>query len=153
MRKLILLFMLPLVAFMLSCSMQDVPERHRGLAIKRPYLFGNAEVELLKPDIHAIAWTTDLVNIPVSPETISEVFDDMKTKDEEIVDFAVHIKSVLDDNGLANLYSNFGLDWYNQNIKESFRTDVRDICKNYSQTELTSNPAISREISDKLLQH
>jgi regulator of protease activity HflC (stomatin/prohibitin superfamily) len=150
MKKILVLMMLPLMALLSSCSFEDVPEQHRGLAIIHPFLFGSDRVEMLKPGMHPIALTTELANIPVIPYTISEGFDDMRTKDDELVDFAVHLNFKHEDKGLVEMYSNFGLNWYVNNIKEPFRTAVRNLCKKYTQEQLTSNPDISVEIAELL---
>jgi regulator of protease activity HflC (stomatin/prohibitin superfamily) len=149
-RILMFLVMLPLMGSMSSCSFDDVPEQHRGLAIVHPFLFGSDHVEMLLPGMHTIAWTTQLENVSVTPYTISENFDDMRTKDDELVDFSVHLNFKHEDKGLTDLYSGFGMEWYKNNVKEPFRTSVRNLCKKYTQEQLTSNPDISVEIAELL---
>ncbi len=138
--------MLTLVLCMTSCSMNDVPEGHKGILVKRPYVFGSSGVEVLNNDRHTIASSSTLILVNTQPIKIKETFDDMTPKDDTPVDFDIYFSLVLDDAKLDFLYSKFGLQYYENNLQQEFRELVRNKCKQYDMKGLTNDSKISDEI-------
>jgi hypothetical protein len=142
----ILMSMLTLVLCMTSCSMEDVPEGHKGILVKRPYMFGSSGVEILNNDRHCIASSSTLVLVNTQPLKIKESFDDMTPKDDTPVDFDIYFSLVMNDSKLDYLYSKFGLKYYENNLQQELRELVRNKCKQYDMKGLTNDSKISDEI-------
>lgn len=139
-------------ALVLQGCQNSVEQGQSGLAIKNPLIFGSPDLEVLPPGRHYLALTTDFKVYDMRPFKVSESFDDMITKDNVPVDFAIHLTLKLEPSGVANLFKSFGDAWYEANIKESFRTDVRNACKNYSMQALTTDAKVSELMTVELQQ-
>jgi regulator of protease activity HflC (stomatin/prohibitin superfamily) len=131
-----------------SCSFEDVPEGHKGVLVKRPYIFGSSGVEILNNDRHTIAESSTLILVNTQPMKIKESFDDMTPKDDTPVDFDIYFSIVLDESKLDILYSKFGLKYYDNNLQQEFRELIRNKCKQYDMKSLTNDSKVSDEICE-----
>ena len=138
-----------LLVMVTSCS-NSVEQGQSGLAIKNPLIFGSPGLEVLPPGRHYLAPTSSFKVYDMRPFKVSESFDDMITKDNVPVDFSIHLTLKLNPAGVATLFKEFGDEWYNANIKESFRTDVRNACKEFSMQDLTTDAKVSEYMTSLL---
>lgn len=126
-----------------SCNPVTVDEGHQGLIVKRPYIFGSDETEVVNPGRHYLALSSDMVPINIQNQKFSESFDDLNTKDNVPVDFDIHLTIQINRDEIDKLYSNFGMKFYDQNIKAKFRNLTRDKCKTYDMGPLTNDANVS----------
>ena len=148
---LMLLGFLFIVFGMSSCSSETVPDGTVGLVFKRPRFFGSSGTEILPPDRYNIALTSDMIIVDVRPSKITEKFDDLTPLDDTPVDFDIFFTIVKQQSKLDSLYSNFGLEYYANNLQQEFRELVRNKCKNYTLKSLTNDEKTSKEICDYVL--
>lgn len=136
---------------MTSCSMENVQEGTKGVLVKRPYIFGSDGVEVLEPGRHTIASSSTLVLVDVKPDRKKEAFDDLNTKDNVPVDFDIYFTFQINSSEVHNLYSKFGLDYYEKSLEQELRNLTRDKCKQYEMNPLTNDAHVSDEINTFVL--
>lgn len=154
MKKLIAPILLGLLSVLMlsSCSMVDVKEGTMGVLVKRPYIFGSSGVELLRPDRHTIATSSTLILVDVQPDKKKESFNDLNTKDNSPVDFDIYFSIQVIPSEVHNLYSKFGLNYYEKSLQQELRNLTRDKCKQYDMNPLTNNDAVTTEINNYVLE-
>lgn len=114
--------------------------------IDKPFftIFDNGGV---RPEPHVtgskwLFYTTDVVTYDTRPVQKTESFDDVRdgtiTVDNIPIDFNAYIKVRPVPGKTPKLHSLFGPDWYTQNLKEMFRTSVRDEVAKTPMTALTT---------------
>ena len=132
-----------------SCS-QNVPTGHVGVFVKSPYLIGSSGVdqEVANPGRHYFAfWSTSLVFYNVQPQSLTEQFDDLITKDTMPVDFSAYLQIKLVDDKVPLLHEKFGERWYENNLERQFQEMVRNHAKKYEAFALMNNSQVSDEMS------
>lgn len=114
--------------------------------VDKPFwtLFGNGGVrdEPLTTGSKWLFVTTDAIPYDVRPVQHTEPFDDVKdgtiTSDNIPIDFNAYIKVRPIPGKTPSLHASFGPQWYEQNLKEVFRTSVRDEVSKTKMTALTT---------------
>lgn len=94
-------------------------------------------------------YTTDLVMYDVRPDQKTEPFDDVKdgtiTSDNIPIDFNAYIKVRPIPGKTPRLHASFGPTWYQMNLKEVFRTSVRNEVSKTPMTALTTRQLNAEE--------
>ena len=148
MRKLNILLMLILSTFLLSCSTMGIDGGEELVIVKKPWFFGSSGV-VDTPDTEGrsyLAWSTSGVRYDVKPLKYEEVFDDVMTYDNNPVDFSAYIILQIENGTTPYIHSNFGINWYDNNIEDQYRAMVRNACSKYPMFVLSTN----RKIVDSL---
>lgn len=158
-----MLFSIALIAMMFSfqgcVSPSTIDAGEEGVLVKKPWVFGSGgvEAEPIKTGLTWTVWSTQVVRVDIKPFNISESFDDMITKDNNPVDFDVHMTFKHQEGKTPILIEKFGLansdgvgGWYNSKIKQPLRNDVRDFVKEHSMFEISTNPVIVAKLQDAL---
>lgn len=117
-----------------------------AVLVDKPFwtMFGDGGVrpEPLTAGSKWLFYTTDPVMYDVRPIQHTESFDDVRdgtiTSDNIPIDFNAYIKVRPIPGKTPKLHASFGPDWYKQNLKEVFRTSVRDEVSKTSMTALTT---------------
>jgi regulator of protease activity HflC (stomatin/prohibitin superfamily) len=96
-----------------------------------------------------VMWTTKAVKVNVQPVQYPVHFDDLMSSDGVPLDFDSIIRlRVLNS---VVLIKDFGVDWYNSNIKSEFMNRVRQAVRNHGMNETAINSkaidAIDNEVS------
>lgn len=103
---------------------------------------GGVRPEPLTTGSKWLFYTTEEVMYDVRPFQHTEPFDDVKdgtiTADNIPIDFNSYIKVRPILGKTPKLHASFGPEWYKQNLKEVFRTSVRDEVSKTSMTALTT---------------
>lgn len=145
------IFMLLLAATMLtSCYRVQPNGGQESVLIYKPMFIGHGGVDKT-PVSTGSTWcvvTTDHVEFPITPITITEEFQNMIPADNTPISFSVYLKVQIISGRTPELYEKFTVDWYAHNLQATFRTMVRDRASAYKMFELASK----REISSKLEQ-
>jgi len=133
---------------MTSCYRVQPNGGQESVLIMKPYIFGHGGVdeEPISAGASWCVWTTDHIEFNITPQTITEEFDNMIPSDNTPVSFSAYLKLQIKKNETPNLYKNFGESWYANNIQATFRTLVREKACVHKMFDLASK----REISAKL---
>lgn len=124
----------------------QVDAGHEAVIVDKPFftVFSDGGV---RPEPHVtgskwLFYTTDVIMYDIRPIQFTESFDDAKdgtiTVDNIPIDFNAYIKVRPIAGKTPKLHSSFGPDVYNQNLKELFRTSVRDEVSKTPMTALTT---------------
>lgn len=144
---------------MVSCSLCGVDGTEEGVFIKKPLFFGNGGVEMqaLTDGSEWKVFSTDFVTYTNIPVKYTEVFDDVFCNDNTPMDLSAHITLQLVKGKSPVLHTNYGFEWYDNVVKETFRKTVRNFISTYDMYTLTSDrevyDAIEVDIAEKLGQY
>lgn len=144
---------------MTSCSLCGVDGTEEGVFIKKPLFFGKGGVEMqaLTDGSEWKVFSTDFVTYTNIPVKYTEVFDDVFCNDNTPMDLSAHITLQLVKGKSPVLHSNYGFNWYDNVVKETFRKTVRNFISTYDMYTLTSDrevyDAIEVDIAEKLGQY
>ncbi|OGG59336.1 hypothetical protein A3C89_02410 [Candidatus Kaiserbacteria bacterium RIFCSPHIGHO2_02_FULL_50_50] len=119
---------------------------HEGVIVDKPFFTffenGGVRSEPLDAGSKWLFYTSDVIMYDIRPVQHNEAFDDVRdgtiTSDNIPIDFNAYIKVRPISGKTPKLHSSFGPHWYEQNIKELFRTSVRDEVSKTSMTALTT---------------
>ena len=134
---------------------------HEGVLVEQPFFFGHGGVDPVpaKTGRVSVAPTTEIVDVDVRPIQYAEHFDILSAENAPVSFDAFLIANVVEGRS-PELISRFGPKWYQNNVKEAFRTFVREEVQKYPLFQLTTDPttrtklqeAIAREVQTKLLE-
>lgn len=144
-----------------GCIMPAIDAGHEGVLVAKPILFGHGGVHPVPATTGRIlvAPTTEVIDVDIRPIQHSEHFDIISAENAPVSFDAFLITSVIEGRS-PELISRFGPNWYQNNVKEAFRTFVREEVQKYQLFQLTTDPttrtklqdAISREVQTKLIE-
>ena len=150
-QTLIAIFAITLFTGCVSPSSIDAGEE--GVLIYKPWIFGHGGVEAtpIKTGLTWTVWSTKVERVTIKPFNINENFDDLITKDNNPVDFSVHMTFQHIEGKTPILIEKFGLNdpnfvgagWYSSKIQQPLRNDVREFVKDYAMFEISTDPAIA----------
>lgn len=131
-----------------SCDLCTVDGGEEGVFIKKPWFFGKGGVDhqALTSGSEWKVWSTDYVVYSVINTKYTEIFDDTATNETTTVDMNAHIFLRITPGKAPILHENYGVNWYDNNIKEIFRKYVKDFASRYDMITLVSQ----REIYDEI---
>lgn len=134
---------------------------HEGVLVEQPFFFGHGGVDPVpaKTGRVIVAPTTKVIDVDVRPVQYSEHFDIISAENAPVSFDAFLIANVIEGRS-PELISRFGPNWYQNNVKEAFRTFVREEVQKYPLFQLTTDPttrtklqdAIGREVQSKLIE-
>ncbi|MBI5636750.1 MAG: SPFH domain-containing protein [Nitrospinae bacterium] len=151
-KVILVLFLLP---FFAACHAVSIGPGENAVLTDRPYFFGHGGVrpEPVGTGLTWAWWSTDATLVDVKPVQYDELFSDMMSKDNVPVHFNVYIKTQI--RNAPQLVEKFGDNWYSMNVKEPFRTVVRNLCKKYDMNQLVSsteaNEAMALEAKKEII--
>ena len=133
---------------------------HEGVMVEQPFFFGHGGVDPA-PSKTGRVWvapTTKVIEVDVRPLQYSEHFDIISAENAPVSFDAFMIANVVESRS-PELISRYGPNWYQNNVKEAFRTFVREEVQRYPLFQLTTDPttrtklqdAIAREVQNKLI--
>ena len=131
-----------------------------GVMCEHPFFFGHGGVDPA-PSKTGRVWvapTTKVIEVDVRPLQYSEHFDIISAENAPVSFDAFMIANVVESRS-PELISRYGPNWYQNNVKEAFRTFVREEVQRYPLFQLTTDPttrtklqdAIAREVQNKLI--
>lgn len=130
------------LTWLLFLKRAKVDAGFQGVLIDKPYFFGKGGVrqDTVSTGAKWMWVTTEMVAIDTRPLQSTEGFNDMITSDNIPVDFNAYVKFVITEP--VTLVAKYGANqFYPNNLKEPFRTIVRNNCRKYKMTELISDAA------------
>jgi regulator of protease activity HflC (stomatin/prohibitin superfamily) len=137
-----------------GCTPSNVAEGEEAVLIYQPYFIGHGGVDQ-KPVKTGLVWTafsTKVVRVNLKPYNINEVFNDLVTKDNNPVDFKLHLTFQNIENKTPILVEKFGADWYKSKVREPLRNITRNFTKDHKMFEMTTNRNVAEELEKKVLE-
>ena len=136
-----------------GCIMPAIDAGHEGVLVKKPVFFGHGGVDPVPATTGrvAVAPTTEVIDVDVRPVQHSEHFDIISAENAPLSFDAFLIANVLEGRS-PELISRFGPNWYMNNVKEAFRTYVREEVQKYPLFELTTKPLTRAKLQDAVEQ-
>lgn len=131
-----------------SCDLCAVDGGEEGVFIKKPWFFGDGGVDhqALTSGSEWKVISTDYVVYSIINTKYTESFDDTATNETTTVDMNAHLFLRITPGKSPILHENYGMNWYDNNIKEIFRKYVKDFASRYDMITLVSQ----REIYDEI---
>ena len=133
---------------------------HEGVLVEQPLFFGHGGVDAVPATTGRVmlAPTTKVIDVDVRPTQYSEHFDIISAENAPVSFDAFLIANVIEGRS-PELIAKYGPNWYQNNVKEAFRTFVREEVQKYPLFQLTTDPttrtklqdAITREVQLKLI--
>lgn len=134
---------------------------HEGVLVEQPFFFGHGGVDPVptKTGRVVVAPTSNVIDVDIRPVQYSEHFDIISAENAPVSFDAFLIANVVEGRS-PELIARYGPNWYRNNVKEAFRTFVREEVQKYPLFQLTTDPttraklqdAIAREIQTKLIE-
>lgn len=134
---------------------------HEGVLVEQPFVFGHGGVDPV-PTTTGRIWvvpTTKVIDVDVRPIQYAEHFDIISAENAPVSFDAFLIANIVEGRS-PELIAKYGPGWYKNNVKEAFRTFVREEVQKYPLFQLTTDPttrtklqdAIAREVQTKLIE-
>lgn len=153
-----ILLILAFATLISGCTRVTTEPGSETVIIDNPWFFGHGGVrsETQKPGLSWYWWSTRGVHVTLAPRKYDERLEHLATNDNNFINYSSYI--VLQWKNPAELVKKFGYEnWYENNLKEQYRTIVRDVTKKYQMTAIMTDPAtlasIEQEIADKFKKH
>jgi regulator of protease activity HflC (stomatin/prohibitin superfamily) len=153
------LFIAFAVLFLIAgCHSITTDPGNETVIVDNPWFLGHGgpREETQKPGLSWYWFSTDSVQVKLIPMKYDEPLEHLATADNNFINYASYI--VLQWKDPADLVKKFGYDkWYEHNLKEQYRTIVRDVTKKYQMTPIMTDPAtlatIEKEIAEQFRAH
>ncbi len=136
-----------------GCVMVAVDAGHEGVLVEKPFFFGHGGVDAM-PVTTGRVWvapTTEVINVDIRPVQYSEHFDIISAENAPVSFDAFLIANVMEGRS-PELITRFGPNWYVNNVKEAFRTFVREEVQRYPLFQLTTDPTTRAKLQDAIYQ-
>lgn len=156
--KKILIITAAVFALLSGCSSNTTDPGSESVIIDNPWIFGHGGVrdDTQKPGLSWYWWSTKTVDVQITPVKYDEPLEHLATADNNFINYQSYI--VLQWKEPAELVKRFGYEkWYEHNLKEQYRTIVRDVTKKYQMTKIMIDQQtladIEKEIGEKFRKH
>lgn len=119
-----------------------------AVLIKKPWFFGHGGVENqpVKTGLTWCVWSTSSELFKIVPIKHEENLDDIISNENTPLDFKTMIILKVKEDKSPVLLKNYGVNWYNNNIKETYNNLTRHYVSQYSPFDLTSNREVIAHI-------
>lgn len=149
-----------LCAVTFSSCIQVAPDYgQEAVLIHKPWIFGHGGVDE-KPVETGLSYTwlsTDYVTVNMLPQKYDEALDDVTSNDNTLLDFNTQIQLQVKDNKSSVLIANYGLNWYENVVRERYRNTVRNYISKYGPFDLMSNrevlDSINQMVKEDIIEH
>lgn len=148
-------FPLALIALLTlsACARISTEPGTQTVLLDKPWFFGHGGVRD-QAQLPGSSWqwlSTSGITVPVVPIKIDERFDDLITAGDNIpVDFNSYLQ--LQIRNPVIVIKNYGENWYDNNLKEQYRTIVRNEAKRYTLNQLLSDSEAVQNLEERILQ-
>lgn len=149
----VILAMVALLGVTSGCALTAIDAGHEGVLVEKPFFFGHGGVDPVpvKTGRQVVAATTQVIDIDVRPVQYSEHFDIISSENAPVSFDAFMIANVIEGRS-PELISRFGPNWYVNNVKEAFRTAVREEVQRYPLFQLTTDPTTRTKLQEAIAQ-
>jgi hypothetical protein len=131
----------PLFLTAVSCHGVRPDADEEAVLIKKPWFFGHGGVddEPVKTGLAWCFWSTSSEMFKIVPVKYEEVLDDIISNENTPLDFKTMIVLKITEGKSPVLLKNYGINWYDNNIKDTYNNLTRHYVSQYSPFDLTSN--------------
>lgn len=143
-----LLIALSLCAGVSSCHGVRPEADEEAVLIKKPWFFGHGGVEM-EPATTGLTWcfwSTSSETFKITPIRYEETLDDIISNENTPLDFKTQIILRIQKGKSPILLQNYGVNWYENNVKEVYNNLTRHYVSQYSPFDLTSNREVVAHI-------
>lgn len=143
-------FLVFLATMLTACSSVTPDAGHEAVLIRKPLFMGHGGVDgsPVKPGRTFVAWTTSAVDVNMQPVTFHLNIDDMMSKDGVPLDFAATIRLRVTDS--VRMVTEFGPEWYKNNVEQAFFTAIRDAVKKRGMNEVAIDASAADAIDEEV---
>ena len=136
-----------------GCLLPAIDAGHEGVLVAKPILFGHGGVEPIPATTGRVlvAITTEVIDVDIRPVQYSEHFDIISAENAPVSFDAFLIAHVVAGR-TPELVQRFGPQWYLNNVKEAFRTFVREEVQKYQLFKLTTDPTTRTKLQDAVFE-
>lgn len=129
------------MVFTQSCNRVKVNAGEEAVLVHKPMFFGKGGVDKTPiPTGSQWTWaTTDDVIFKVIPIKYTENLNDVASNENTPLDFNTQIVIQVQKGKTPILLQNYGVDWYKNNIQETYNNYTRNYVSKYSPFDLMSN--------------
>lgn len=130
-----------------GCSRIVTDPGTETVLVDSPFLFGHGGVQsdTQKPGSGIFWLSTKGIHVPTSPQKYDEPLEHLATNDNNFINYASYV--VLQWSDVAENAKKFGVNkWYDNNLREQYRTIVRDVTKQYQMTSIMTDPLTLQKI-------
>ena len=126
---------------------------HEGVLVEKPFFFGHGGVDPIPATTGRVmvAPTTEVVDVDIRPLQYSEHFEIISAENAPVSFDAFMIANAIEGRS-PELVRKFGPNWYANNVKEAFRTIVREEVQKYPLFALTTDPTTRQKLQDAIAQ-
>lgn len=124
-----------------------VPEPGTEIVLfDRPMMFGHEGVrpETIKQGREYVWSTTKAYPVPVIPITYHVNFNDLSTKDGNMLDFETSVQ--LQITNPIQMVDKFGPDWFKNNVQSQYVNIVRDVVKTATMSQILYDSEMSKNV-------
>jgi hypothetical protein len=121
--------------------------------VSKPWFFGNGGT-IMQPVSTGAEWfvmSTSGVTMPIVPVKHQVDLDDLFSNDNTPLDFHTVIITQIKKGKTPVLLENYGIDWFDTNIKEVYTNRVREYVSQYGPFDLISNREILNDIDENVM--
>lgn len=154
-----------LVCALAGCHGIDTEPGYETVLVEKPWFFGHGGVvpETQKPGMKWVWMSTDAVQVPMTPIKYTEPLDHLPTADNNFINYQSFL--LLEWTEPAEMVMKFGgpsdpkrayvsADWYENSLKEQYRTIVRDVTKQFQMTPIMTDQKtlgeIERQVTERV---
>ena len=137
-----------LCATLTSCHRVIPDADEEAVLIKKPWFFGHGgvEEEPVTTGNTWCCWSTSSEYFKIIPISYYETLDDIISNENTPLDFKTQIVIRIKKGKSPVLLKNYGVKWYDNNIKEVYNNFTRHYVSMYSPFDLTSNREVIAKI-------
>lgn len=127
-----------------GCTIISVDPGQEAVIVRKPLIFGKSGVDSIPVSTGiTYSWlSTSYILYNIQPQIIKEKFDDLMSADNVPVDIDIQIQVKKIPGTTPKLHTQFGLEWYENNLRPFVRNQVRDMAKVRKMMELTTDPTV-----------
>lgn len=131
-----------------SCYRVAPGADEESVLVHKPWFFGHGGVDKDAVTTGSIWcwWSTSSETFKIIPVKYTEKLDDIISNENTPLDFNTMITLQIQKGKSPLLLENYGVDWYNNNIKEIYNNLTRHYVSQYSPFDLTSNREVIAHI-------
>ncbi len=137
---------------MTSCHLVTVDGTEEAVLNAKPWIFGKGgvyETPLTEGSEYCAA-STEAIKFKIVPVQYDESFNDIMTNNNVPIDLTAHAIIQINRGKTPYLYSHFGEQWYENNLKKFFCKEVRNEISKSTMYDLTSNREVYDSIEAKI---
>lgn len=148
----LILILTTILGVFTGCNRIVTDPGYETVIVDNPYIIGHGgpRAETQKPGAENYFISTHGVDVPTMPTKYDESLDHLATNDNNFINYSSYV--VLQWTNIAQNAKKFGVGgkWYDNNLKEQYRTIVRDVTKQYQMIKIMTDPSTLQEIESQV---